>query len=1065
MKQVENYRQEKLLASFAMAKKMVEKSYLSDLGNGSVLPIDQTPYAMMDPMKHVRLYQFSKLVYDKEESILDKLSSVFHAVGNAGGSLILIVENHAAETHLYIGTKTHNSAVGTASEAFEKSFHGHFPGCGINLISNRQVNELIGRVMDSPYPHHQNAVSVVSGIPSLKTEKGEPFIQGLEKFMDAMQGEVFSAVFIADVIPHDECEKIKMGYEMLYSQLSPFLKIQWNIGENESVALTEGMSLGFSKTLNESLTKTHSYTYSTSQSDSYSENESESKSKAPLVSLAAAGIGLLFGGPMGATAGSLIGGQIGALMGTQTKGSATSSASTEGGSEGKSHGIARGVSISDSEQHNQSETRTSGRSKSVQIQSENKSVAALLNKIDEQLERMRGSQDFGMWNAACYFVAADLQIAQVAASTFKAMIRGEHSAVEDSHIHTWFDGPDLEEVTRYLKKLSHPLIHVTNPDQGRIAVTPGSLVHGQEIPIMFGLPRKSIRGLPVLKSAEFGRNVITYDSPEASDLIPLGKIFHMGKAESTEVSIHAQSLVSHTLICGSTGSGKSNSMYLLLDELHRRSIPFLVIEPAKGEYRHAARAWEGIQVFGTNPSLGNLLKLNPFRFPESIHVLEHIDRLIEIFNACWPMYAAMPAVLKDSMERVYEEAGWDLDLSVYLGEEARYPSFHDLLNSLRAVITESDFSEEVKSNYIGALLTRIKSLTNGLNRNIFSAQGIPWDVMFGQNCLVDLSRIGSTETKSLIMGILFMQLQEYRMSEQLGPNQPLRHVTVLEEAHHLLRRTAYAQQQDQANLQGKSVEMITNAIAEMRSYGEGFIIVDQSPASLDPAVIRNTNMKIMFRLPDENDRREVGNAASLTDEQLKEIPRLKTGVAVIYQNNWMQPVLCQINHFPLGREGIQTMPVPSESRKMLGQLCFILLHSRVPPGNRVWISAKECTSLREWIGSSSVLEAGKPFLLEEIDRYGSRVPLQLWDQTAFPYLSSIVSRLVKGNKLLAAANRKEDFHAWNEAYIHALRKYVDLKESDPYEKALMQCLLYEKAKEQDAFTEFYFKWVEEGNRI
>ena len=52
-----------------------------------------------------------------------------------------------------------------------------------------------------------------------------------------------------------------------------------------------------------------------------------------------------------------------------------------------------------------------------------------------------------------------------------------------------------------------------------------------------------------------------------------------------------------------------------------------------------------------------LLKINPFYFPETkIHVLEHIERLIEIFNACWPMYAAMPAVLKEAVEEVYRRA-------------------------------------------------------------------------------------------------------------------------------------------------------------------------------------------------------------------------------------------------------------------------------------------------------------------------------------------------------------------------------------------------------------------------
>ena len=131
-------------------------------------------------------------------------------------------------------------------------------------------------------------------------------------------------------------------------------------------------------------------------------------------------------------------------------------------------------------------------------------------------------------------------------------------------------------------------------------------------------------------------------------------------------------------------------------------------------------------------------------------------------------------------------------------------------------------------------------------------------------------------------------------------NADLRHVTVLEEAHNLLRRTSDMQTQESSNLQGKSVEMIANAIAEMRTYGEGFIIADQAPGLMDPAVIRNTNTKIIMRLPDEGDRELVGKAASLNDDQIVELAKLPLGVAAVYQNDWLEPVLCKINRFEDG---------------------------------------------------------------------------------------------------------------------------------------------------------------------
>jgi DNA helicase HerA-like ATPase len=61
----------------------------------------------------------------------------------------------------------------------------------------------------------------------------------------------------------------------------------------------------------------------------------------------------------------------------------------------------------------------------------------------------------------------------------------------------------------------------------------------------------------------------------------------------------------------------------------------------------------------------------------------------------------------------------------------------------------------------------------------------------------------------------------------------------------------------ESDLVGKSVEMITNTIAEIRTYGEGFIIVDQSPSSVDIAAIKNTNTKIVLRTPEAHDREAV----------------------------------------------------------------------------------------------------------------------------------------------------------------------------------------------------------------
>ena len=220
-----------------------------------------------------------------------------------------------------------------------------------------------------------------------------------------------------------------------------------------------------------------------------------------------------------------------------------------------------------------------------------------------------------------------------------------------------------------------------------------------------------------------------------------------------------------------------------------------------------------------------------------------------------------------------------------------YPSFSDVARNIKEIIDTSEFDADNKGAYKGSLLTRLQSLTNGINGMIFTSNELPATELFDENVIIDLSRVGSSETKSLIMGMLVLKLQEYRMTSNAGMNLELKHLTVLEEAHNLLRRTSVEQSSESANLLGKSVGMLSNAIAEMRTYGEGFIIADQAPGLMDMSVIRNTNTKIIMRLPDKGDRDLVGRAANLDEDQIIELSKLPCGVAAIYQNEWVQPVL------------------------------------------------------------------------------------------------------------------------------------------------------------------------------
>ena len=168
----------------------------------------------------------------------------------------------------------------------------------------------------------------------------------------------------------------------------------------------------------------------------------------------------------------------------------------------------------------------------------------------------------------------------------------------------------------------------------------------------------------------------------------------------------------------------------------------------------------------------------------------------------------------------YEKTGWDLGSSTFEGDEVEYPDFEILAEELERLIDDTDYSAEVKGNYTGALVTRVKSLTVGLNKFIFTTNQTPYQELFDENCILDISRVKSAETKALLMGLMVYILNEYRVDTKAGNNSGLKHVTVLEEAHNLLKNTSGSE----SELIGKSVEMLTNTIAEIRTYGEGFII-------------------------------------------------------------------------------------------------------------------------------------------------------------------------------------------------------------------------------------------------
>lgn len=1090
-KELASYK-ERSANALALVDDIVLKNYLTKLSQLEVVPCTDVS------TEDVILFKINKMVYERDEYATDKFISVVSAMTYTNSSIYLIVDGHESQTDFYLGIKSEdaNRQKSTVAETLKSSILGQFPGAEMEDYSYVEVNS--ERSKQDKLLHRINeAVSVSScvGIPSYKNSKGEytnaNFIQGIEKFASAMHGKEYTAIILASNVPQNEIYAIRSNYEDIYTELSAIATKQLSYSTNESLANAISRTKGYSDTVSnahtEGVSTSHTDNTSHTHTDGTSSSTTDGWSKENKWGKIGKGLAVV-GGVLGtvavvaatggaalpavvaggvALAGSAVGMGAKTKNHSETKGENHSDAYTTGSSDTTSENSSDTVTNSHTENFSETDgtTSTIGSSKNFTITIQNKHIQEIQKRIDKQLERIELCESTGFWSTGAYFLSynTDRSTAEIGAAIFRSIMQGEQSGVENSAINTWYPESEsnFNDIVRYIGALSHPLFLYENPaTNSKIEMLPTSLLSSKELAIMMGLPRKSVPGLPVIEHISMGKEVVRLNKSNSIGQLQLGCIFDQGiERKDNKVYLDAKSLTQHTFVTGSTGCGKSNTIYYLIKQIRNQANApkFMVIEPAKGEYKDV---FGNEHIYGTNPLKTPLLKINPFRFPEGVHVLEHIDRLVEIFNVCWPMYAAMPAVLKEAILNSYEDCGWDLYNSTNKFSNKLFPTFADLLNELVLVINTSAYSEEVKSNYQGSLVTRVKSLNNGLCKQIFSGQELGDAALFDENVIVDLSRIGSQETKSLIMGILIMRLNEYRSNSNIGHNSDLRHITILEEAHNILKRDSVEQSGEGGNVAGKSVEMISNAIAEMRTYGEGFIIVDQSPGAVDASAIRNTNTKIIMRLPDDTDRKVAGKASGMKDNQVDEIAKLPTGVAVVYQNDWEEPVLCKIGKFEDEEIGFEFHPkeenqVVVNDSSVKSEVLKLLLKGRITENIDANIDLIEDNLVK-----SNLSTFNKIAIFNSVDEYKKSGKLDLWKDNQFEQLSRLVTEVLSAkSEVMKYADSSSSFEQLTENLEQYIKNVVP-EIPDELTLVTSQCLMRDYSLANEVQKRIYSAWYQ-----
>ena len=971
--------QSELDESLSLARELVYKTYIQHLEKREVQEVE------FEGFEHLSLVRLKKFTYCEKEKELEKLTSVLNALNVLKTTYAYLLHSDGNQIEIYFAIYS-NRETGIERDTLICGLEGNFPGVELENIYKEEIPTYVeNKLLDDV---NINSIAIATVVPREKNEDGEPSIQGIEKYIDAMAGEPYTALFLSQAFDKKDLGEVRQGLELLYTQLSVFKETDYSFNESESESVSKSLSDSITNTVMSTKTKTTGFSDTTGTTHTVGGSvSSETKIKVPFI------------------------GESGVKISTNYS-RATSKSHTTTQSDSISEGVQEGKTNSTTD----TTGTTLGEGRTYSFKSENKGITELLDRIDSTLERISIGEDLGTYGFAAYFLCASADTALRAATTYTGIVKGTESGLENSFINLLNEEAQVSNALTSLKQLKHPIFIGEDGNE----FTAATMINTKELALGTSFPYKSVPGVPVLQFNAFSRNISTYDKVGPRK-VELGQIYHMGKVEHSVVDLDVDSLTMHTFITGSTGSGKTNTTNKLIEKVIEKGVNVLVVEPAKGEYKSVFGGRADFRVYGTNPLLGELLQVNPFSFPEGIHVLEHIDRLIEIFNTCWPMYAAMPAILKEAIEASYIRCGWDLDYSI--NTKNQFPDFKVLLDILPNLINSSAYSDELKSNYIGSLVTRVKSLTNGLVGQIFNSEAISNHQLFETNVIVDLSRVGSLETKSLIMGILFLNLYEYRMSQNQFSDS-LKHLTIFEEAHHLLKRSQGTA--EGSDITNKSVEMIANGIAEMRAYGEGFVIVDQAPGLLDESVIRNTNTKIVLRLPDEGDRRLVGKAVLLTDEQMVELGRLRRGVGVVFQNNWLEPILCQISHFD------QPMPLKvvkkdyKELIKTKKTLIEILLNKTSGENKALDLKRVSLDDLKLMIQRTNYSHSSRLLLEDLLQNLSNIEESQLFKEENGTMLSQVLYETVDGDNLLKVLDYELTIEAVNRDIQQKIEMIYDL---------------------------------------
>jgi len=520
-----------------------------------------------------------------------------------------------------------------------------------------------------------------------------------------------------------------------------------------------------------------------------------------------------------------------------------------------------------------------------------------IERLDIKLKELQDSLNSGLWTTSMYYYASERTAFNCLGASLRGCFSGKHSFPDP--IRT-IEYPALENI---IYSFGQPLQRLDSFSSNfEYPYRFQTLLSSNQLSSILHLPRVEMPGYPV-RDLIHTDVAVHHDRKKAT--IRLGDVLDYGKEVGNDYPLSPAMLNKHTLIIGVTGSGKSYTSRYLLKQLWQQNIPFLVIEPAKKEYRDLLKdpdIGKDLAVFTLGNELETPFRLNPFECEPHVPISSHIDLLKSVFNAAFSMWTVLPQILEQSLHEVYENYGWNIVRNTNrrlkegkIDRREAFPTLTDLQQTISIVVDRLAYSDDSTKELKAALITRIRSLRiGGKGKMLDTRESFPMERLLAKPIIFELEDIGDDDEKAFIMALLLSKIYEHLRGRK--ESKSLKGIVVVEEAHRLLSNIHQQSNAEVSNTKGKAVETFVNMLSEVRAYGQGFMIAEQIPSKLAPDVIKNTNVKIIQRTVAGDDRELIGQAINLDNKKNNVFALLTVGQAIVFSEGDDRPIMVAVDN-------------------------------------------------------------------------------------------------------------------------------------------------------------------------